>query len=71
MELRGEVFLHQYYIIFSLINYYVTKKSGMGCYHGNVYVGSLTYEDDAVHLSPMFRSLNEIRICEQYSQDFQ
>ena len=47
------------------------KRSGMGCYYGNVYVGSLAYADDVVLLSPTLGSLKEmLNICEQYSTDF-
>ena len=43
----------------------------MGCYYGNVYVGSLAYADDVVLLSPTLGSLKEMfNICEQYSTDF-
>ena len=47
------------------------KRSGMGRYYGNVYVGFLAYADDVVLLSPTLGSLKEmLNICEQYSSDF-
>ena len=46
------------------------KRSGMGCYYGKVYVGSLAYANDVL-LSPTLGSLKEmLNICEQYSTDF-
>ena len=46
------------------------KMSGMGCYYGNLYVGSLAYADDVL-LSPTLESLKGmLKICEQYSRDF-
>ena len=43
----------------------------MGCYYGNLYVGSLVYADDTVLLSPTLGSLKEmLNVCEQYSTDF-
>ena len=42
----------------------------MGCYYGNLYVGSLVYADDVL-LSPTLGSLKEmLNLCEQYSTDF-
>ena len=47
------------------------KGSGMGCYYGKLYVGSLAYAEDVVLLIPTLGSLKEIlNICEQYSADF-
>ena len=44
------------------------KRSGMGCYYGNVYAGSLA---DDVLLSPTLGLLKEmLNICEQYSTEF-
>ena len=44
------------------------KKSGMGCYNGNLHVGSLAYADDVVLLSLTLGSLKDmLGICEQYS----
>ena len=42
----------------------------MGCYYGNLYVGSLAYANDVVILNPTLGSLKEmLGICKQYSHD--
>ena len=48
------------------------KKSGLGCYIGNVFIGTLGYADDITILSPSIRCLNEIlKICEEFAQEYQ
>ena len=46
------------------------KDSGVGCYIGPHYYGSLSYADDIVLLNPSVSGTNRmLRICEQYAKE--
>ena len=48
------------------------KKSGLGCYIGNVFIGALGYADDITILSPSIPGINEmLKTCEEFAQEYQ